>query len=169
MSLPYMQLKALLTEQRKLDDHILNGRAYDSRIANNSRIALFVELGELMNELPSNFKHWKKTAKDNRAAALEEYADCLHFALSLVNYYHEPIDQRHDYDYLQTAQRFLERTHHPQTLLTLLRLSAFSEEPATQLHNLLKLGIRLGFRWDEIYTAYMNKNKVNHDRQNKGY
>ena len=50
------------------------------------------ELGELMNELPTYFKYWKKTSADNKEKALEEYVDCLHFAVSLLNYYLQNIN-----------------------------------------------------------------------------
>ena len=83
------QLKELLEMQRVLDEAILkeHDNVYDEKIAAQMKIALFVELGELMNELPTRFKHWKKTAVDNREKALVEYVDALHFQLSLFNYY----------------------------------------------------------------------------------
>lgn len=87
------QLKELLEMQRVLDDAILkeHGKVYDETIAEQNKIALVVELGEMMNELPTKFKHWKSTAKDNREKALVEYVDALHFALSLFNHYGCPI------------------------------------------------------------------------------
>lgn len=62
------QLKELLEMQRVLDEAILkeHGNIYNKKIADQMKIALFVELGELMNEMPTKFKHWKKTAKDNQ-------------------------------------------------------------------------------------------------------
>ena len=83
------QLKELLEMQRVLDEAILKeqGIVWDEKIEEQTKVALFVELGELMNEMPTKFKHWKKTAKDNREAALVEYVDALHFQMSLFNYY----------------------------------------------------------------------------------
>lgn len=59
------QLKELLEMQKTLDESILkeHGNVYDEEIAEKMKVALFVELGELMNEFPTKFKHWKKTAK----------------------------------------------------------------------------------------------------------
>ena len=50
------QLKELLEMQRVLDEVILkeHGNIYDEKIADQMKIALFVELGELMNEMPTN-------------------------------------------------------------------------------------------------------------------
>ena len=95
------QLKELLEMQRVLDEAILKEHVniYDEKIADQMKIALFVELGELMNEMPTKFKHWKKTAKDNREKALVEYVDALHFQMSLFNYYELGIHERnHDYN-----------------------------------------------------------------------
>ena len=82
------QLKELLEMQRVLDEAILKeqGIVWDEKIEEQTKVALFVELGELMNEMPTKFKHWKKTVVDNREKALIEYADALHFALSLTNH-----------------------------------------------------------------------------------
>ena len=69
------QLNELLEMQYALDEAILkeHGNVYDEKIAEQMKIALFVELGEMMNELPTKFKCWKKTAKDNKEKALVEY------------------------------------------------------------------------------------------------
>ncbi|KLL02925.1 MAG: dUTP diphosphatase [Mycoplasmataceae bacterium CE_OT135] len=48
------------------------------------KIALFVEIGEVANELKS-FKYWKKDKKVNLEKIQEELIDCLHFFLSLAN------------------------------------------------------------------------------------
>ena len=84
------QLEELLKLQKELDEAILKeqGIVWDEKIEEQTKVALFVELGELMNEMPTKFKHWKKTAVDNREKALIEYADALHFALSLTNHSH---------------------------------------------------------------------------------
>ena len=82
------QFKELLEMQRVLDENIMkeHGLVYDEHIANNIGVALIVEVGELMNEFPTKFKHWKNTAVDNREKGLVEFVDCLHFILSLFNY-----------------------------------------------------------------------------------
>lgn len=51
--------------QRVLDEAILkeHGNVYDEKIAEQMKIALFVKLGELMNEMPTKFKRWKRQLK----------------------------------------------------------------------------------------------------------
>lgn len=158
------QLKELLEMQRVLDDAILkeHGNVYDKKIAEQMKIALFVELGELMNELPSYFKHWKKTAKDNREKALVEYVDCLHFQLSLMNYYEiKSVDVLHNYydcDFESDVK-----------ILSLLRYCINDCDCNLGLHQLFVLGNKLGFTWEEIYSAYKKKNAVNYERLRNNY
>lgn len=57
------QFEHIRKQQYELDKRILNGAEYPLGKIN---IALFVELGELMNELPTYFKYWKKTSVDNK-------------------------------------------------------------------------------------------------------
>ena len=109
------QLKELLEMQRVLDDAILteHGEIYNEEIAENMKIALFVELGEMMNELETLFKHWKKKPKYNREKALVEYVDALHFALSLFNHY----DMGQEFDYNASKPKNYQSLYHIIALL----------------------------------------------------
>lgn len=157
------QLKELLEMQRVLDEAILkeHGNVYDEKIAEQMKIALFVELGELMNEMPTKFKHWKKTAKDNREAALIEYVDALHFQMSLFNYYDVEINEVF-HDYNNTSEY---RCH----ISTNLIYICTECDTIHGLELLFELGNTLGFTWDEIYDAYKKKNTVNYERLKSGY
>ena len=81
------QLKELLEMQRVLDESIFKEHGITEYPLENMKLALFDELGELLHEFPTKYKHWKKSAVDNREKGLEEYVDVLHFMLSLCNYY----------------------------------------------------------------------------------
>lgn len=157
------QLKELLEMQRVLDKAILkeHDNVYDEKIATQMKIALFVELGELMNELPTRFKHWKKTAVDNREKALVEYVDALHFQLSLFNYYGFVIDEKcHDYN----------RTFHvSKSVYECLKNNTKLNDTTFGLTSLFELGRYIGFTWEEIYQAYKDKNAVNYERLKNGY
>jgi len=160
------QLKEMLEMQKMLDASIFAKHGIKSYPYENMRIALFVELGELLNELPTKFKHWKASAADNRVKALVEYVDCLHFALSIHNYYHVKIDtdqfeQMHNYNYA------FKQTNEYYTIYELLEKIASSK--VITLHYVLALGYKLGFTWEEIYNAYKEKNKVNYERLKSGY
>ena len=169
MGMTLYQFDFLREQQRLLDAHILNGRSYDEEMATKMKIARFVELGELLNDLPSLFKYWKHTAKDNRDKALFEYVDVLHFQLSLLNYYRITTDKYCDYEYLQFFVKRMKRLHHEQDLYHMLQLITCAQDESKATSNLLKLGIMLGFTWEEIYTTYMIKNQINHARQDEGY
>ena len=162
------QLKELLEVQRVLDEAILkeHGNVYDEKIAEQMKIALFVELGELMNEMPTKFKSWKKTAKDNREAALVEYVDALHFALSLTN--HSKAQGEFD-DYYESYSDLVHLDY--SWVLYSIMNECFDETSNLNmiLGHLFILGNKLGFTWDEIYKAYKAKNQVNYERLANGY
>ena len=156
------QLKELLEMQRVLDDAILteHGEIYNEEIAENMKIALFVELGEMMNELPTKFKHWKSTAKDNREKALVEYVDALHFQISLMNYYKETINPNLEYDIYYPSKPDFDKL-----LIDCVDFCEFW----LGLRYLFNVGNKLGFTWEEIYNAYKAKNAVNYERLRNGY
>ena len=129
------------------------------------KIALFVELGELMNELPTRFKHWKSSAVDNREKALVEYVDCLHFALS-ITYYQNVIKTDEQFKYWLDYDTCGEVADE-YTILELIETIMTSN--LSKLSHLLTLGNKLGFTWKEIYNAYIEKNKVNYERLKNGY
>lgn len=155
------QFEQICKRQRILDKRILNGAEYP---VDKMRIALFVELGELMNELPTYFKHWKKTAVDNKEKALEEYVDCLHFAVSLLNYY-EKFDHKYYYHPEYDDCKNDSDTSLDEELEFVFKFAG----SAISIESLFILGNQFGFTWNEIYNAYLKKNKINHERQDGGY
>lgn len=162
------QLKELLEMQRVLDEAILkkHGNVYDEKIAEQMKIALFVELGELMNEVPTKFKHWKKTAKDNREAALVEYVDALHFALSLTNHSRA----KGEFDDCYESYNDLVHLDYSWILYSIMN-ECFDETSNLDmiLGYLFILGNKLGFTWDEIYKTYKDKNAINYEHLKSGY
>lgn len=155
------QFEQICKRQRILDERILNGAEYP---VDKMRIALFVELGELMNELPTYFKYWKKTAVDNKEKALEEYVDCLHFAVSLLNYY-EKFDHKYYYHPEYDDCKNDSDTSLDEELEFVFKFAG----SAISIESLFILGNQFGFTWDEIYQAYLKKNQINHERQDGGY
>lgn len=153
------QLKELLEMQKALDEALMKEHGKTEYPLEKTKIALFVELGEMMNELQTEFKWWKKTAKYDREKALEEYVDCLHFALSLNNYYGWGAEDESDYDDCYEIDGY--------TLHTLLWWCA--EGGNNCLTTLFYVGNYLGFTWEEIYTAYKKKNEINYQRLKSGY
>lgn len=157
------QLKELMEMQRVLDENIMKEHelVYDEHIANNIKVALIVELGELMNEFPTTFKHWSKTAVDNREKGLVEYVDCLHFILSLMNYCCLKVEMVAEYDECV----FLNKD----PLMLIVALSNICNFQHLSIEYLFDLGNFLGFTWPEIYQAYKDKNVVNYERLKENY
>lgn len=156
------QLKELLEMQKAYDNAVMaeHGLVYNYEIAEKVKIACLVEVGEFLNELPSKFKYWKKSAKDNREKALVEYVDALHFQMSLFNHYRLNISDVPDYD--KCIENFSTLSHK-------LRLCNSCYDKVEGITKLFSIGNYLGFTWDEIYKAYKAKNQVNYERLANGY
>lgn len=165
MKINLEQLNEMIKMQRQLDKYIMDkqGVEYDNSITKKIKLALFVELGELFNELPSSFKYWKPNAVDNRDKALVEYVDCLHFAMSLHYYRNDEIvtDELKMFEYYNYNSSSYKNI--PDIMDSLFYIDLSSKE--NLLEGILLLGGYLGFTWEEIYETYIKKNKINYDRQ----
>jgi len=161
-------------------------------------LALQVELGELANEW-RGFKFWsedqeprKIVPKANchacagtgrgdtgeydcrecdgegvlyRYPLLEEYVDCLHFILSIG------LKCKFDDGKFYTSHK---ETTLEQFLRLFEKVGDFSAFPTKGNYEcifnyFLGLGEMLGFTWDQIEQAYLEKNRVNYQRQESGY
>lgn len=161
-----MNLFKLYEIQRKLDDRICMEHKLGSKNLVTAKIlALQVELGELANETRC-FKFWSNKGPSPREAILEEYVDCLHFILSIgleggftdivptkINSTDNLTDQFQD---------------------MFARITAFQHKPTLDnyeklFNHFLLLGSKLDFTEEEIHSAYLKKNKINHRRQDEGY
>lgn len=174
----------LLRLQRMLDECICANNNNEKVKKWNKELAFNVEFGEFMNEIPTTFKHWKKTALDNREKALEEYVDMLHFLLSWANDvildYDEDIDSVNDwissYDEIynkvescginqtmSNGEKILKAYNH------IITEGFCSEDIEEVFFELFMIGSIVGFSWNEICSAYIKKNKENYERQQRGY
>lgn len=156
-----MDFIRLLKIQSGLDNYI--GEAKEIEIENYSlerNIALQVEFNELLNECPFIFKYWSNKEFD-RYAALEEYADTLHFLLSVGNDFGIK-----KYKYRAPKIRDMRlMALGINNMISRLRKETYAE----LVHHILLFGQQLGFTSEEIEDAYMEKNKVNYQRQQEGY
>mgnify|MGYP003413175483 CR=1 FL=1 len=157
------QLKELLEMQRVLDESIFKEKGITEYPLDNMKVALFVELGELMNEFPTKFKHWKSSAADNREKGLVEYVDCLHFALSLAN---QIDDFKMNTSYENTELKY---TNSICEIVYFISRNVEIDCYYAMFIGLFVLGKKLGFTWEEIYEAYKKKNAINYERLNNGY
>lgn len=162
-----IELAELLEMQEALDTAILNEHGVKRYPKFKIENALFVEIAEMLNELPSIFKYWKKTAKNDREKALIEYVDALHFALSLTN--NNPHYILKDKAFLHKYLAYRKRKMPMKIAEEVQRVIYYMVNTQEYLYYLFYLGGILEFTWDEIYKAYKDKNAVNYERLKTGY
>jgi dimeric dUTPase (all-alpha-NTP-PPase superfamily) len=173
-----MQLENLFKVQKVLRDRI-NYNEPD-RI-DKLILALLVESSECANEEKS-FKFWSKNQQPRTVAVrnvammeedkeyynplLEEFVDKLHFILELG------LDFEMDID-MWTFEPIRHQSMTRQFIKFNQEVTDFWEDPseygwAIIFETFLGLGEMLWFTWEQIETAYLEKNKINHQRQDSG-
>lgn len=177
----------LIELQNKLDECICVNNNNEKVGTWNKELAFNVEFGEFMNEIPTTFKHWKKTALDNREKALEEYVDMLHFLLSWTydilcddNEDASDVDVDsgiHSYDEVSNGMGKYKiknkKTTKGEEILKAYNhivIEGFNEKDIEEVFfGMFMIGIIVEFTWDEIYSAYTEKNLENYRRIQRGY
>ena len=160
-----MEITKLLKIQKKLDDAIQSKHNVTSdEIVNRKIIALYVEIGEFINEVAS-FKYWKSNKNISKEKVLEEYVDCLHFYLTLFIYK----DLNKDVTMGKIKNDFNEMTLDLYKSITKLQEKLSKENLYESFKIFLAIGKKLGFEWKEIEEYYLMKNKVNFQRLKNNY
>lgn len=162
-----MNIETLYEMQKELDARIIREKGLEGQdLLPNTVLALQVEIGELANEW-RGFKHWSNDQAPRRERMLEEYVDCLHFFLSLARQLDIPVEKLEHTDSLVVERGTIAVFSGLLSSVGMIRVyeSAFNHA----WNEFIALGKRLGFSWDEIVAAYMDKNRVNHERQKNGY
>lgn len=132
----------------------------------DQRIPLFVELGELLNEFPTKFKYWRQSAKDNRDNGLEEFADCLNIIFGMMSFSDlKSIKMNLD---IMTEIFIKDNNDIYYNIYSIINIS-YKRNPISQFYNLIAIGYKLGFTWEEIYKASKNKIKIINERLDNGY
>ncbi|TYS59016.1 dUTPase [Sutcliffiella horikoshii] len=163
-----MNLRRLYDMQRELDAKIESQHGLRKEdLVDEKILALLVELGELANETRC-FKFWSVKPPAERGVILEEYVDGVHFILSLGLTF--------GYDGTETSRGLAEEaaTLTEQFNRVYQLVSTFKEDLSVENYYLLldsyiQMGQMLGFEWAEVEQAYLEKNQVNHERQQQGY
>ena len=161
-----IELEELFIAQAKLDQRIAEEHHISYQTTRDRRVmALIVEIGELANATRC-FKYWSNKGSEEKSIVLDEYADGLHFFLSLG------VD-------IKTSKREYRLTKHEVDLtkqfhLVYHNIDLFYKKQDDKSYikafqsffNLLPL---LGYKWKELKEAYYKKLQVNYDRQNNNY
>lgn len=128
-------------------------------------LALLIEMSELANETRC-FKFWSNKAASERDVILEEYADGIHFLLSLgidLN------DQLEDIDEVKLDGELYDCFLMVYDLANRL-FQHFSLDTYHELFGAyLSLGSMLGYTQEDIREHYLMKNQENHQRQDHNY
>lgn len=159
-----MDLNKLFKAQAELDKHIVEEKGLQGQdLLKKKTVALICELYECIN-CARFFKYWSNKSMDYEET-LEEFADTLHFAISIAN--DVGLD---DYEFGDSRSRDLnDLTLGITNLATLIPECPTKNNVRTLLNLIIKLGYQLGFTEDEVIEAYHSKNKENHLRQESGY
>jgi dimeric dUTPase (all-alpha-NTP-PPase superfamily) len=161
-----MDLTTLYSLQRQLDERIEKQHGlYGEDLFAKKMLALLVEIGELANETRC-FKFWSVKPSSPQEKVLEEYVDGLHFILSLgleCGFLYSIAPKQTDSE--QLVEQFLQ---------VFRAADEFRKTKSQQSYDrlfteYLQLGAQLGFSFAQIEQAYIQKNKVNHERQNQNY
>lgn len=188
-----MNLKRLFQIQEELDNAIVEKKGLQGRNLLSERIlALQVELGECANEW-RGFKFWsedkeprtkiaKPFANDMRGDGyiyqnplLEEYVDCLHFFLSIgISIGHTDFEAWEYSNTKNETKQFLAVFGQIDNIRMIFEDKDNVEPDDCVVYeaafaHFLALGKMLGFTWGEIEQAYLQKNEINHKRQETGY
>lgn len=156
----------LLLKQKELDGLIHENHQVSYETTRQRRLlAFYVELGELANATRS-FKFWSLKGPESRERLLDEYADGLHFILSLALAY--------QFELPEFDQEEEDGDLNEKFLACYQSIADFSKKEDQMsfyqaFSDFISLGQALSFSKDDIFSAYENKLVVNYQRQKDRY
>jgi dimeric dUTPase (all-alpha-NTP-PPase superfamily) len=161
-----IQLTPLLAEQAKLDAHIQQQHQVSYASTREKRLlALLVEVGEMINETKT-FKFWSKKPSAEKSIILDEYADGLHFLLSLSI---EVQSSKSLYEIGIISKTLTQATIEVFQAISDLSKTFTSTALEKSFQYYLNLIPLLGFTSEEVVDAYFKKLGVNYTRQKNAY
>lgn len=156
-----------------------NGNTRADTIDNRAR-ALSVEINELFNETKF-FKDWSKKQVEYSSAPYPksvkmEYIDCIHFMLSLAIDYDIDVEAPIAESGNSTWEELFDigrKVIDDHIRIFITCSPGYTPLRATTLkiiyNHINFIGAKLELDEQEIIDLYLEKNKINHDRQNNGY
>jgi len=154
-----IDLSLLFNKQKELDEeiHLRHHVSYPLTLEKRA-IALLVELGEFANALRC-FKFWSNKPSESKERILDEYADALHFILSLGIGYNF---KNYNMDYETNVSNDI----NTQILLTYQAVVDFSKSKSEKNYrfafkNFLNILPLINSNLEEMKEAYFKKLEVN--------
>lgn len=161
-----MNLTELYRIQRQLDERISKEHGLEHKdLVPFKLLALQVELGELANETRC-FKFWSNKGPSTKDVILEEYVDCLHFILSIG------LDcglTKLEINKINNTDSLAEEFQNMFTHIVSFRNDYTMDNYREIFNHFILLGEKLDFTQEEIFKSYLEKNRINHQRQDEGY
>lgn len=161
-----IDLTELFAAQKELDQHIQSQHHVTYASTREKRLlALLVEVGEMINETRA-FKFWSKKGPSETPIILDEYADGMHFFLSLgldIN------SEKYIYDIPPRDHEIVGQTLHVyETIMAFKKEGSVTTFEAAFLAY-LSLIPHLGFDTTMVVEGYFKKLGVNYTRQKTNY
>ena len=161
-----VNLKELYSLQAELDAEIAANHNVTYESTRSRRLlALLVELGELANETRC-FKYWSNKGPSPKEIVMDEYADGLHFLLSLGIPLHVDI---YDYSLFKNKEDLTNQFHRMYELANRLNSDYSKANYAKAMQYYLNMALSLNMSEVDIVNSYKNKLAVNHKRQETNY
>ena len=162
-----MNIKKMLEAQKELDKANMKKGGLTEYPLDMVQTAYRVELGELLQEW-KQFKFWKLNKGEvDRDKMLEEWADCMHFALSLGNYVNSKLLIVPDEVSCKRLVGMLKKNPEQYNMYDMI--DKCFDIDIDVLSSTIGLGIALGYTLEELEKAYWKKNKINWERIEGGY
>lgn len=159
-------LKEMFVAQAKLDQTIAENHNITYKTTRSRRtLALIVEIGELANATRC-FKYWSNKPSETKEVVLDEYADGLHFFLSLG------IDIgsiKIEYEISKPDDDLTQQFINVYTLISIFAEDATEDNYEVAFNAFLNILPLLGFSWKELEEAYYKKLGTNYVRQETNY
>ena len=161
-----INLEQLYKYQKDLDGEIANIHHVDYSSTHKKRLlALLVEIGELANETRC-FKYWSNKGPSPKERIMDEYADGLHFFLSLGI----PLKTtKFEYELNKNSEDLTDQFHKLYSLITILQTNYNLHNYIKAFSYFLNLAYSLDMTSNDIVDSYLVKLNVNHKRQETNY
>lgn len=161
----------MLHIQEALDKSFMEYKGLDKLDIRKVKCALRDELGEVNHEMKGDWCYWKKTQPVvDRNKVKEELSDVWHFSLSLHRLINGMVFNENK---ILLVKRFLKNCKKTECgdeqIFWDDALEAMCVPGRNVLYECIVLTKLLGFTFDEMYDAYMEKNKENYQRMKRGY
>ena len=161
-----IELTNLYKKQAELDARIAENHNVSYETTRERRIlALLVEIGELANATRC-FKYWSNKSSEPRDIVLDEYADGLHFFLSLG------IDiksRKMTYNYTKKADNLTKQILETYRLASIFYKKQDEASYIKAFQAFINIVPLLKERWPAIEKAYYKKLGENYHRQDTNY